>query len=83
MLVNVEELGMEKSYEITFYYLDGRLENIKVKNEEEAKQKVWERVSKDPSCCANIIIAEYDPAKPHKRWVSMERYVHKMGPSVR
>lgn len=70
---------METSYKITLFFKDGTFGNHQTNTLDEAKKYVTTRITLDPSCCANIIIAEYEKDTPHKQSVRLERYEYRNG----
>jgi hypothetical protein len=65
---------MDHEYVVRYYFKNRPQESEPAKTLEEARSKASKRLRDDPECCANIIIAEFEPETPNKRLVSMERY---------
>lgn len=66
-------------YKITFTTKTGTRDTLESLTREEVKQVIWDRLTKDPDCCANVIISEFEEETPNKSWVKLERYEHRNG----
>lgn len=68
---------MEKSFKITFNYEDGRNVHKEAKTQQEALEMVRQEINKDPTCCANIVMAEFEKETPNKQLVKVVRYARR------
>lgn len=65
---------MEKMFKITFNYEDGHNKYAEAKTQQEALEMVRREINRDPSCCANIVVAEFEKETPSKQSVKVIRY---------
>jgi hypothetical protein len=71
--------NMNTTYTVTFFYKDGQTNVVPGQDAKEVTQMIFEEITKNPSCCANVLIKEFDEANPNKSWVKIHRYENKNG----
>lgn len=74
---------MEVSYSITYYYKNGQIRHATAASELEALDMVRAEIKKDPECCANILMAEFEKSTPHKKSMKVDRYENRGGNVVK
>lgn len=70
---------MTTKYTITFFYRDGKTVELPARDAAEVTRMVFDEMTNDPECSANVLARDFDEAHPTKSWVKITRYENKNG----